>query len=77
MRFVFLSNKIELIASIEFGNRTHRKVPVWLGSITEPMDQQSDQLGSTDFWFGFVRLTTPGILQQQRIVCLYFFVGPV
>ena len=30
MRFVFLWNKIELIASIEFGNRTHRKVPVQL-----------------------------------------------
>ena len=46
--FVFLPNKIELIASIssigsiEFGNRTHRKVPVRLCSITEPIEQQSN-----------------------------------
>ena len=54
MRFVFLSNKIELIASIEFGNRTHRirKVPVRLCSITEPMQQQSNRLRSIDSWFG-------------------------
>ena len=41
------------IGSIEFGNGTHR----WC-SIAEPIEQQSDRLGSIDFWFGFVRLTT-------------------
>ena len=49
-----------LIASIEIDHQTHRKVPVPLCSITEPIEQQSDRLGSIDFWFDFVRLTTPG-----------------
>ena len=34
------------LSSIEFGNRTHRKVPVRLCSITEPIEQQSERLGS-------------------------------
>ena len=59
-------NKTELITSLGFDwfdwvrNRTHRKVPVRLCSITEPIEQQSDRLGSIDFWFGFIQLTTPG-----------------
>ena len=54
---------MELPSSI---NRTHRKVPVRLCSITEgePIEQQSYRLGSIDYWFGFVRLTTPGILDN-------------
>ena len=51
MRFVFLPNKIELIAtigSIEFDNRTDRKVPVQLCLITEPIEQQSNRLHSID-----------------------------
>ena len=58
MRFVFLQNKIELIASIEFGKQTHRKNAVRLCSITEPIEKESDRLvsiESIDFWFGFVR----------------------
>ena len=66
MRFIFLPNKIQLIASIEFGNRTHRKVPVRLCSITEPIEQQSDRLGSIDFWLVFVRLTTPGVFHKNH-----------
>ena len=45
---------------IGFGNRTLQKVPVRLCSITEKIKQQSDRLGSIDFWFGFVRLAKPG-----------------
>ena len=45
---------------IAFGNRTLQKVPVRLCSITEKIKQQSDRLGSIDFWFGFVRLAKPG-----------------
>ena len=70
MRFVFLPNKIELIASIEFGNRTHRKVPVRSCSITEPIEQQSDRLGSIDFWFVFVALTTPGVFRSKSFKLL-------
>ena len=36
------------LRSIEFSNRTHRKVPVRLCSITEPIQQQSDRLGSIE-----------------------------
>ena len=58
-----LSSVIELTSSI---NQTHRKVPVRLCSITEgePIEQQSYRLGSIEYWFGFVRLTTPGILDN-------------
>ena len=45
---------------IGFGNRALQKVPVRLCSITEKIKQQSDRLGSIDFWFGFVRLAKPG-----------------
>ena len=52
MHFVFLPNKIELIVSIEFGDQTHQKVPVWSCSMTKPVEQQSNQLGSIEFdWF--------------------------
>ena len=51
-------------SSIEFGNRTHRKVTVRLCSITEPVEQQSDRLGSLDFWLGFVRSTTPDFYKE-------------
>ena len=54
MPFVFLPN----------GNRTHRKFPVRICSITEPVEQQSDRLGSIDFWLGFVRLTTPDFCKE-------------
>ena len=60
VRLVRLSSVIELTSSI---NRTHRKVPVRLSLITEPVEQQSNRLGSIeliDFWFEIVRLTTPG-----------------
>ena len=47
--FVFLPNKIEPIASIEFDlgsvielNRTHKKVPVRFCSIAEPIELQSN-----------------------------------
>ena len=43
-----------------------KKVPVRLCSIAEPIELQSKdwvRLGSIGFWFGFVRLTTPGIMQ--------------
>ena len=57
-----LSSVIEHTSSI---NRTQRKVPVWLCSITEgePIEQQSYRF-SIGYWFGFVRLTTPGILDN-------------
>ena len=45
-------------------NRTHKKVPVRLCSIAEPIELQSKnsvRLGSIGFWFGFVRLATPGL----------------
>ena len=51
-------------------DRTHRKVPVRLCSITEPIEIQSNdwiRLGLIDFWFGFVRLTMPGLLQAHCI----------
>lgn len=51
-------------SSIEFGNRTHRKVRVRLRSITEPVEQQSDRFGSIDFWLDFVRLTTPDFYKE-------------
>ena len=44
-------------------NRTHNKVPVRLCLIAEPIELQSNdwvRLGSIGFWFGFVRLATPG-----------------
>ena len=74
--FVFLPNKIEPIASIEFDwvsvielNRTHKKVPVRLCSIAEPIELQSNdwvRLGSIGFWFGFVRLATPGLSELSE-----------
>ena len=51
-------------SSIEFCNRTHRKVPVRLCPITEPVEQQSDRFGSIDFWLGCVRLTTPDFYKE-------------
>ena len=46
---VRLNSVIELTSSI---NRTHRNVPVGLCSITEPIEQESDRLGSIEFdWF--------------------------
>lgn len=44
-------------------NRTHKKVPVRLCSIAEPIELQSNdwvRLSSIGFWFDFVRLATPG-----------------
>ena len=57
--------KIEIpgVANRTFGNRTHKKVPVRLCPIAEPIELQSNdwvRLGSIGFWFGFVRLATPG-----------------
>ena len=43
------SHRFSLIEAIEFGNRTLRKVPVPLCSISEPIEQQSDWLGSIEF----------------------------
>ena len=66
-----LSDSIETgCVSIEFGNRTHRKVPVRLCSITEPIEQQSDRLGSIDFWFIFIALTTPGVFRSKSFKLL-------
>ena len=56
-----MSSEIELTSSI---NGTHQKVPVRLCLITEPVEQESDRLGSIDFWFGFVRLTTSGLYKD-------------
>ena len=56
-------------------NRTHKKVPVRLCSIAEPIELQSNdwvRLGSIGFWFGFFRLTTPGVYKQ--LLC-NFFIG--
>ena len=46
VRLVRLSSVIERTSLI---NRTHRKVPVRLCSITEPIEPQSDRLGSIEF----------------------------
>ena len=61
VRLVWLSSVIELTISI---NRAHRKGPVGLCSIIELIEQQSDWLGSIDFWFSFVRLATPGCIHR-------------
>ena len=58
--FVKVGKKIRLrltkIAwAVELSGKTVRSC-----SITEKIEQQSDRLGSIDFWFGFVRLATPG-----------------
>ena len=50
MRFVFLQNKIELIASIEFGKRTHRKMQ--FDYVQLPNQSKSNR---TD-WFRLSRL---------------------
>ena len=58
-------NRLSSIGSIEFGNRTHQKIPVRLCSIAEPIELKSTdwvRLSSIDIWFGFIRLTTPGVL---------------
>ena len=76
MRFVFLPNKIELIASIEFGNRTHRTVR--LCSITEPVEQQSDRLGSIEFDRFLVRfrsISSAGFI--KLVLCLSIDNGEV
>ena len=52
-------------------NRTHKKVPVRLCSIAEPIELQSNdwvRLGSIGFWFGFVRLTTPACLGEESLL---------
>ena len=57
------SSQSRRLSSIGFVNRTHRKAPFRLCSIAEPIELQSNdwiRLGSIGFWFGFVRLTTPG-----------------
>ena len=58
-------------------NQTHKKAPVQLCSIAEPIELQSNDwvwLGSIGFWFGFVRLTTLGHenywYYHTRWVCL-------
>ena len=56
--------KLDAFCFLPNGNRTHRKVPVRICSITEPVEQQSDRLGSIDFWLGFVRLTTPDFCKE-------------
>ena len=43
---VLLTKVIERTSSI---NRTHRKIPARLFAITEPIEQQSGQLGSIEF----------------------------
>ena len=70
-RSVIEPNRTPIVrmTSIWFGNRTLRKVPVRLCSITEKIEQQSDRLSSIDFWFGFVRLATPGEKYGQVDVC--------
>jgi len=66
-------NRLSSIGSIEFGNRTHRKAPVRLCSIAEPIEQQSDRLGSIKFYCFLVRFrsidyagyTGPGTTSDQ------------
>ena len=62
-------------------NRTHKKVPVRLCSIAEPIELQSNdwvRLGSIGFWFGFVRLTTPGVKHGKNCTDEWFYLhGPV
>ena len=48
-------NRLSSIGSIEFGNRTHQKIPVRLCSIAEPIEHQSDRLGSIEFYWYLVR----------------------
>ena len=57
------SNQSRRLSSVIELNRTHKKVPVRLCSIAEPIELQSNdwvRLGSIGFGFGFVRLATPG-----------------
>ena len=68
MRFVFLPNEIELIASIEFSNRAHKFDESNLLERSSSIDcvrlpNQSNnnptdwvRLSSINFWFGLVRL---------------------
>ena len=63
VRLVRLSSVIERTSLI---NRTHRKVPVRLCSITEPIEPQSDRLGSIEFdgfWFGFAVRSTMSVIK--------------
>ena len=63
-----LSAEQNRLRSIEFGNRAHkfnynrahRKVQVRLCSITEPIEQQSDQLGSIELDRFLVRFRSIG-----------------
>ena len=66
---------VRLRSEIEL-NRTHGKVPVRLCSITEPNRTSIERLSSIDFWFGFVQMTTPGVIAdlfQMYCFCMCMF----
>jgi len=45
----FTMRRLSSIDSIKFGNRTHRKVPVRLCSIAEPIEKQSNDWSLIEF----------------------------
>ena len=56
------TNRVDLVRLVRLSS------VIELTEITEPIEQQSNdwvRLSSIDFWLGFVRLTTPGILHKS------------